>query len=88
MSTDKNTEKIEQLSGGPQNASPALQESTKRELIAALNQNWQREVEGMRTYRDLAGREKDQGRRNVLLKLAQAEERHAQRWERKLAERG
>jgi VIT1/CCC1 family predicted Fe2+/Mn2+ transporter/rubrerythrin len=42
----------------------------------------------MRTYRELAEREKDQGRRNVLLKLAAAEERHAQRWERKLAELG
>ena len=61
---------------------------TKRDLIAALNQNWQREIEGMRTYRDLARREKDQGRRRVLLKLAGAEERHAQRWERKLAELG
>jgi VIT1/CCC1 family predicted Fe2+/Mn2+ transporter/rubrerythrin len=83
MSTDKNTDKIENLAG----AQP-LQESTKRELIAALNQNWQREVEGMRTYRDLAAREKDAGRRNVLIKLAEAEERHAQKWARKLAELG
>ncbi|HEX7735473.1 MAG TPA: VIT1/CCC1 transporter family protein [Ktedonobacteraceae bacterium] len=83
MSTDKNTEKIEGLGS----AQP-LQESTKRELIAALNQNWQREIEGMRTYRDLAAGEKDRGRRNVLLKLAEAEERHAQKWERKLIELG
>src|SRR6185312_10491164 len=91
MSTDKNSEKRE----GPGNASSPgavsaqpLQESTKRDLIAALNQNWQREIEGMRTYRDLAAGEKDQGRRNVLLKLAEAEERHALRWEQKLAELG
>lgn len=83
MSTDKNTEKIEGLGS----AQP-LQESTKRELIAALNQNWQREIEGMRTYRDLAAGEKDRSRRNVLLKLAEAEERHAQKWERKLIELG
>src|SRR5579883_2076788 len=69
-------------------ASAPLQESTRRELIEALNQNWQREVEGMRTYRDLAAREKDQGRRRVLLKMAEAEERHAQKWERKLIELG
>lgn len=69
-------------------ASTPLQESTKRELIEALKQNWQREVEGMRTYRDLAAREKDQGRRRVLLKMAEAEERHAQKWERKLVELG
>ncbi len=91
MSTDKNTEKIEGLdSGSDKDATDAqpLQESTKKDLIAALNQNWQREIEGMRTYRDLAAGEKDQGRHNVLLKLAEAEERHAQRWERKLAELG
>jgi vacuolar iron transporter family protein len=57
-------------------------------LISALNQNWQREMEGMRTYRDLAASERDQGRRNVLIKLAEAEERHAQKWEHKLAELG
>jgi VIT1/CCC1 family predicted Fe2+/Mn2+ transporter/rubrerythrin len=77
---------MEKKSGA--SASTPLQESTKRELIEALNQNWQREVEGMRTYRDLAAREKDQGRRRVLLKMAEAEERHAQKWERKLVELG
>ncbi len=91
MGTEKNTEKNTNGSNGVagqvKDAQP-LQESTRRDLIAALNQNWQREVEGMRTYRDLASREKDQGRRNVLLKLAEAEQRHAQKWERKLAELG
>lgn len=91
MGTEKNGEKMTDtgngVAGQVKDALP-LQESTKRDLIAALNQNWQREVEGMRTYRDLAAREKDQGRRNVLLKLAEAEERHAQKWERKLAELG
>lgn len=86
MSTEKNTEGIKQVAGA--NDLQPLPENTKRELIAALNQNWQREVEGMRTYRDLAEREKDAGKRNVLLKLAEAEERHAQKWERKLAELG
>jgi len=65
-----------------------LKESTKKELIASLQQNWQREVEGMRTYRDLVARERDPARRNVLIKLADAEQRHAQKWERKLAELG
>ena len=91
MNTDKNTEKREGLGSevgkGVVRAQP-LQESTKRELIAALNQNWQREMEGMRTYRNLAASERDQGRRNVLIKLAEAEERHAQKWEHKLAELG
>ncbi len=65
-----------------------LQEETRHELIAALSQNWLREIEGMRTYRALAERENDRSRRNVLNKLAEAEERHAQRWERKLQELG
>jgi vacuolar iron transporter family protein len=65
-----------------------LQESTKKELIAALKQNWQREIEGVRTYRALAERERDTARRNVLIKMADAEQRHAQKWERKLAELG
>src|SRR2546426_10390128 len=65
-----------------------LSETTKRELIAALKQNWQREMEGVRTYRDLASKERDATKRGVLEKMADAEARHAQKWERKLAELG
>jgi len=66
----------------------AVAGETTRELIAALQQNWQREMEGARTYRSLAQNERDKARRNVLEKLADAETRHAQKWERKLAELG
>lgn len=65
-----------------------LNEKTRRELIAALKQNWQREMEGVRTYRDLARKERDAAKRGVLEKMADAEARHAQKWERKLAELG
>ncbi|HET9921039.1 MAG TPA: VIT1/CCC1 transporter family protein [Ktedonobacteraceae bacterium] len=65
-----------------------LQESTRRELIAALRQNWQREVEGVRTYGELARKERDPARRAVLEKLAEAETRHAEKWANKLAELG
>ena len=95
MSTDKEIEPtIEQasldstLADGADGIDQPLQESTKKELIAALQQNWQREVEGARTYRDLAERERDPARRNVLIKMADAEQRHAQKWEGKLAELG
>jgi len=95
VSTDKEIElTIQQASQSSTSANGAgstaqpLQESTQKELIAALQQNWQREIEGVRTYRDLAQRERDPARRNVLLKLADAEQRHAQKWERKLAELG
>ena len=81
MNTDKEAKPIIQQPAqgtstngtGDQSAAQPLQESTKKELIDALRQNWQREVEGMRTYRDLARRERDTARRNVLLKLAEAE---------------
>ncbi len=94
MSTDRKEERMgEQI---PQGDTPtndvtpevAPTEETKRELIAALQQNWQREVQGARTYRDLARNENDRAKRGVLEKLAEAETRHAQRWERKLAELG
>jgi VIT1/CCC1 family predicted Fe2+/Mn2+ transporter/rubrerythrin len=58
----------------------------RAQLIAALQQNWRREQEGARTYRDLATREKDPNKRAVLLRLAEAEERHALKWEGKLVE--
>ncbi|HET8845475.1 MAG TPA: VIT1/CCC1 transporter family protein [Ktedonobacteraceae bacterium] len=86
MSTEKHTDKIDMQKDTSR--APLLQDSTRKELIDALRQNWQREIEGARTYRELAAGEKDRGRRNVLIKLAEAEERHAQKWESKLAELG
>jgi vacuolar iron transporter family protein len=58
------------------------------QLVAALQQNWRREIEGARMYRALATRESDNSKRGILERLAQAEERHADKWERKLAELG
>ena len=86
MSTDKKDEQVSASSTQP-NAEPTS-EATRQELIAALKQNWQREIQGMRTYRDLARNERDTARRQVLEKLADAEARHAEKWARKLAELG
>jgi len=58
------------------------------ESINALKHNWRAEVETSRVYRDLARRETDQKRENILLRMAEAEERHATRWARKLTELG
>jgi vacuolar iron transporter family protein len=91
MSTEQDAKEQKQKDETPTEGSPEtapLQPETKKSLIAALNQNWQREMEGMRTYSDLAAGEKDKARRKVLLKLAAAEERHAHKWEGKLAELG
>ncbi len=85
MSTDKKREAS--TSSTQPNAEPTS-EATRQELIAALKQNWQREIQGMRTYRDLTRNERDTARRQVLEKLADAEARHAEKWERKLSELG
>ena len=68
---------------------PAPPDTTSRDaLVAALRQNWRREREGAHTYRDLAAHEKDPNKRGVLVRLAEAEDSHAAKWERKLAELG
>jgi VIT1/CCC1 family predicted Fe2+/Mn2+ transporter/rubrerythrin len=54
--------------------------------IAALQANWRAERETALVYRDLAANEVDEKRRGILLRMAEAEERHAVRWEEKLAE--
>lgn len=57
-------------------------------LIATLQANWRAERETALVYRDLAANEPDEKRRGVLLRMAEAEERHAVRWEGKLRELG
>ena len=59
-----------------------------KELITFLQESWRREKESERVYAALAAREHDQGRRNVLQRLAETEARHADRWEEKLKELG
>src|SRR5947207_1309085 len=56
------------------------------ESIEALKQNWRAEVQTSRVYRDLAERETDPKRKSILLRMAEAEERHATRWAQKLTD--
>jgi vacuolar iron transporter family protein len=56
--------------------------------IDALRANWGAERETALVYRDLAANESDEKRRGILLRMAEAEERHALRWEKKLQELG
>src|SRR5438067_11385089 len=63
-------------------------QKARPETIEIVQRNWQAEVETAQTYRDLAERERDERRKGVLLRMAEAEERHAQRWERKLGDLG
>src|SRR6202045_497142 len=69
---------------------PASTEATagKRETVEVVKRNWHAEVETARVYRELAGTEPDEKRKGILLRMAEAEERHAQRWAEKLADLG
>jgi VIT1/CCC1 family predicted Fe2+/Mn2+ transporter/rubrerythrin len=60
----------------------------RHETVEVVTRNWRAEVETAQAYRDLAGREKDEKRKGILLRMAEAEERHAQRWEKKLRDLG
>src|SRR5438105_7378110 len=58
------------------------------ETVEVVKRNWRAEVETARVYRELAGREPDEKRKGILLRMAEAEERHAGRWAKKLADLG
>ncbi|CAN5571767.1 VIT1/CCC1 transporter family protein [soil metagenome] len=58
------------------------------QAVSALQANWRAERETALVYRDLAAQEADEKRRGILLRMAEAEERHALRWEEKLREMG
>jgi VIT1/CCC1 family predicted Fe2+/Mn2+ transporter/rubrerythrin len=58
------------------------------EAVEVIKRNWRAEVETAQIYRDLAERESDQKRKDILQRMAEAEERHAGRWEQKLRDMG
>ena len=53
--------------------------------LATVQKMWRREVEAAATYRHLAEREKDQKRKDILLRLAEQEDKHATRWSERIA---
>ncbi len=63
-------------------------EAEVQEAIRLLQLNWRDEKESARVYRELAETTPDERRRNILLRMAEAEERHAARWEKELADLG
>ena len=67
---------------------PADGSTDRAETAEVVKRNWRAEVESARVYRDLAEREKDAKRKAILQRMAEAEERHAQRWEQKLHDMG
>ena len=52
--------------------------------LATVETMWRREVEAAHTYRLLAGREPNANRRDILIKLADQEDRHADRWSERI----
>jgi VIT1/CCC1 family predicted Fe2+/Mn2+ transporter/rubrerythrin len=63
-------------------------DSKKAEAIEALEHNWLAEKESARVYHELSARETDDRRKAILQRMAEAEDRHAARWEKKLVELG
>lgn len=68
------------------NKTPERRETV--EVAEVVRRNWRAEVETALAYRDLAAREVDEKRKGILTRMAEAEERHAQRWEQKLRDLG
>ena len=59
-----------------------------KKVLAALEGNWQAEMEGYHTYLALADRDTDPVRAQVLRHMAQSELEHAVLWEGRIAELG
>jgi vacuolar iron transporter family protein len=70
------------------NEKTTASEAKTAETIRLLQKNWLAEIDGARVYRELAEAEKSQTRKEILLRLAEAEQRHAARWAKKLRELG
>lgn len=69
-------------------ASATLSSAKLKKVLAALEGNWQAEMEGYHTYQALADRDTDPVRAQVLRHLAQAELEHAALWEGRIIELG
>jgi vacuolar iron transporter family protein len=65
-----------------------MKASRRSKLLAALEANWQAEMEGNRTYLALAQRESDPQRSSALRGLAAAEQHHADLWAGRIRELG
>ncbi len=63
-------------------------QTDRKETIDVVRRNWRAEVETAQVYRELASREEDDKRKGILIRMAEAEERHADRWAKKLIDLG
>src|SRR6266480_3939883 len=58
------------------NENPSDHGKDRQQTIEVVERNWRAEVETAQVYRDLAERERDEKRKGILLRMAEAEERH------------
>ena len=65
-----------------------MNDSATQKLLAALEENWQAEMEGFYTYTALAAEANDLHRRNALRGLATAEKHHAELWAGRIRQLG
>jgi VIT1/CCC1 family predicted Fe2+/Mn2+ transporter/rubrerythrin len=61
---------------------------TPKQFIAGLHQAWRDEMRSARNYHALAERETNPQKKAILVRMAEAEERHADRWAKRLRELG
>src|SRR3954464_13724288 len=52
--------------------------------LATVEKMWRREVEAAAPYKHLANREPDQKRKDILIRLADQEDKHAARWSERI----
>ena len=69
-------------------ATETLSGTRLKKILAALENNWQAEMEGYHTYQTLADRDNDPVRAQVLRHLAGAEWEHAALWHGRIVELG
>jgi rubrerythrin len=69
-------------------ANGTLNGAKLKKVLAALDGNWQAEMEGFHTYQALADRDSDPVRAQVLRHLAGAEWEHAALWHGRIVELG
>jgi vacuolar iron transporter family protein len=65
-----------------------MPEQDNQKFIEGLQRAWIAEQTGLRIYQALADKEKNPARRGVLIKLAEAETKHGERWLKRLRELG
>lgn len=69
-------------------ANPGTGDARQQKILAALESNWQAEMEGYYTYLALADRDTEPVRAQVLRHLAAAEQEHAALWASRIKELG